>query len=64
MFVCTLLILVPGNFSHVMVDKDCFRLKPNTRKRVTMTIVPAPNNQSPLNIQRSVERLYTCVKSL
>ena len=44
----------PGNFNPVTVDKDCFRLRQNTRKRVTLTIIPSPNNQSPLNIERSV----------
>ena len=52
-----------GNFNHVTVDRDGFRLKQNTPKRVTMTITPSPNNQSPLNIQRysTCTCMYTTV---
>ena len=57
-FVLSVDFFCAGNFSHVTVDKDCFRLKQNTRKKVTMTIVPSPNNQSPLNIQRSEKELH------
>ena len=47
-----------GNFHHVIVDKDCFRLRQNTRKKVSMTIFPSPSNIAPLNIQRYI--LYAC----
>ena len=36
------------------MDKDCFRLRQNMNKKVTMTISPSHNNHSPLNIERSV----------
>ena len=51
---CVLVCVCVGNFHHVIVDKDCFRLRQNTRKRVTMTILPSPNNTAPLSIQRSL----------
>lgn len=40
-----------GGYSSVPLDKDCFKLRQNTKKKIALT-VSQPSTARPLNIER------------